>query len=355
MHELVSGQQAPKLTLESLTAFVRERIHTPIVEELYNGFVENGINQTLVEILGNIPEEYRPPILHTLSTHVTKEKPVFVYGIGSYQVDDKDRVRFIAASVDLLWCLSLIVDDIFDADAQRAGKETAWRIFGKEPSYRSAEVTFELLQCLTEKRLSTEAKDLLIECVTEGISSLEDPVIRTLDSSRESILDNIDRRARFHCEYPIRALFPEAKLNSGKRETVRRGTEGLFCVNRAGQILNDVKDLVPSQIYGRDTFSDISGGTSTIPLIMLYEDLDIREREGLRGVFGNPSATADKVDWLTRISEEKLPRQDIYSLVSENYRRFLETMEPIVDLNYFGFCQKWVDYKLDQALILLAN
>lgn len=352
MHEIVGGHlPTPKSTLENLEILTRERIFTPIIGEFYNEFVRNGTNQALVEILSEVPTEYHPPILYTLTTHVTKEKPIFVYGVGSHYFDNKDKVRFIAASTDLLWCLSLIVDDIVDEDTQRANKETSWYIYGKEKSYESARVVFKNFQDLIERTLSPKTKELLFECVEDGVKSLKDPAIRRLDSSIESILDNVNRRARFHCEYPIRALFSTEE----SQEIASLASEGLFCINRAGQILNDVKDLVPSEIYGRKLFSDISSGTATIPLVMLYGELVGEEKHLLKDCFNNPSLISERIDWLNKIIIQRLPRKRIYSLILENYRQFLKLMEVVITPGYFPFCQKWVDYKLNQASRLLPN
>lgn len=352
MHEIVRDRlTSPELTLENLEGLTRERILTPIVGEFYNEFMRNGTNRALIEILSEVPTKYRSPILHTLTTHVTKEKPIFVYGIGNRYFANEDKVRFIAASTDLLWCLSLIVDDIVDEDTQRANRETSWYIYGKEKSYESAEVVFKNLQDLTERALSQRAKDLLIECVDDGVKSLKDPAIKKLDSGIESVLDNVNRRARFHCEYPIRVLFSTEE----SQEIASLANEGLFCVNRAGQILNDVKDLVPSGIYSRRVFSDISSGTTTVPLIMLYEELTGEEKQLLKDCFNNPPLISEQINWLNRIITQRLPRERIYSLILENYRQFLELMEVVIAPNHFPFCQKWVDYKLNQADRLLPN
>lgn len=340
---------APELSLNNLDILVRERISIPIVDELYAEFVRNGTNQALVKILNQIPPEYHSPILHTLTTHVTKEKPVFIYGIG-HDVD-ANRAQFVAASTDLLWCLSLMVDDIIDKDDFRANKKTAWRIYGQQETYRSAEVAFRTLQDLTAQTLSPEAKQLPIETVNDSLKSLEDPAIKNMDSNINDILRNIDRRARFHCEYPVKTLF----ANTGNEELIQAATNALFCVNRAGQILNDVKDLVPLEIYGRLPYTDIHSGTVTVPLIMLQKVSTPDEKQKLRECFNFPSLTSEQTNWLQGFIVRRLPRQQIYNLVSDNYRIFLETMNRIVTARDFVFCENWVNYKMSQADKLLLN
>ena len=229
--------------LDNLAILIRERIFTPVIEEFYNEFINNGTHQYLAEILSQIPAEYHPPVLHTLATHVTKEKPVFIYGIGIGNSVDVKRTRFVAASVDLLWCLSLMVDDIIDGDRLRANKKTAWSVYGKKETYKSAEIAFEVLQEITAETLSPSIRTLLVEAVEDSLKSLEVSAVRNMDASVDDILRNIDRRARFHCEYPIKALFAGRE----NEETTFLAMEALFCANRAGQILNDIKILFPHE------------------------------------------------------------------------------------------------------------
>ncbi len=340
------------LDLETFIFLAQKRIREPVVGSLYAEFINNGTAEILKGILYNVPPEHRLPILYTLVTHVTKEKPVFVYGIGrSVDCIDEGRAKFVAASTDLLWCLSLMVDDIIDEDHFRAGRKTAWTTYGKWETYTSAGVAFGILQDLTAQTLSPEARQLFIETVQDGLESLKDPLIKDVDSNIEAILKNIDRRARFHVEYPVRALFAD----TGDEELIQAATNALSCVNRAGQILNDVKDLVPSQIYGRNLFSDIRGGTVTVPFIMLQNASTPNEKQGLRECFNCPHLTLEQIDWLQRLVRRRLPGQQIYELVLRNYEIFLETMRGIVAPKYFALCQEWVNYKMDQASKLLSN
>lgn len=217
----------PELSLDNLDILTQKQIFNPTIGKFYAEFLRNEINKALEEILNQIPTEHHPPILHTLTTHVTKEKPVFIYGIGVGNSVDPSVIRFVATSTDLLWCLSLMVDDIIDENDLRANKITAWKIYGQKETYSSADVTLRTFQDLTIEKLSPQTNQLLIETVDDGLKSLKDPAIKNMDSNIEDILDNIDRRARFHCEYPIRALLTDNR----QEEMISIATDALFCVN----------------------------------------------------------------------------------------------------------------------------
>jgi len=344
-------QVTPPPVLEHLKNAIPERIWHPVIRGFYEEFVRNGTYTTLEEILAQIPPESLPPILYTLTTHVTMEKPIFVYGIG-VNFTPEDRVKFVAASTHLLWCLSLIVDDILDKDTQRANRATAWLVFGKEKTYSDALAAYNTLQRLTGERLSPQTSTILVQCVERSLRSLTDTSIRNLDTSIENILRNIDDRARFHCEYPLLALSP---YSSETTEEIKRAINALFCVNRAGQILNDVKDLVPSGLYGREGFSDLRSGTATVPLIMLYQALSPEEKNLFTISFGNTSLISNNNPQIREIISQRLPQTQIYSLAEEFYTTFLSLIKGTISPNYFPFCQSWVDYKLEQANKLLFS
>jgi hypothetical protein len=102
-------------------------------------------------------------------------------------------------------------------------------------------------------------------------------------------------------------------------------------------------------------FADIRSGTVTTPLIMLREAATPEEKQKLKECFNNPYLTTEQIYWLQEFIITKLPRKRIYALVLENYRQFLETMNKTVVPEYITLCQKWVDYKINQANALLLS
>lgn len=341
--------------LTSLGTFkevVKARIKVSVVASLYQKFEDIGLEQASWEITSNIPETERRPLLYTLTTHVTKEKPIFIYSIGKHSLHHLDRVKFLAAATDLLWSLSLMMDDIVDNDIQRADKDTAWTVYGRKQVEDSINHILERLIQAQAQRISPQSAIFLRECVDDGIKSLFAPQIHSLDSTEGDIFQNIDQRARFHCEYPIRAIFEGIE---GSEQQLKLGVEALFASNRAGQILNDAKDLIPSNLYGRSLFSDIVGGTITLPLRMMVETVKGADKKLLEGVFGKRELDPRTLSNLEDLVLANLPRHRIYQKVSSIYEHFTDTMRLAIDSDDFGTCQQWVQYKLSQADQLLLK
>lgn len=329
---------------------VKTRIRVPALSSLYQKFIADGIEQTSWEIIDSFPESVRRPLLYTLTIHVTKEKPVFIYAIGKHS--DQTKSQFVAASTDLLWALSLIMDDVVDNDIQRADKDTAWVIFGKQPVEDAMKIILERLIQTQARRISPRVAAFLQECVDDGMRSLFAPQIHSLDSTEEDILKNIDQRARFHCEYPMMAIFEGSERSE---QQLRLGAEALFASNRAGQILNDVKDLVPSNLYGRSLFSDIIGGTNTIPLRMMLETIKGADKRLLEEVFGKRELDPRTLSDLENLVLAYLPRRQIYRKVSGIYKHSADIMRLVTDDDDFHIFWQWIEYKLSQADRLLGQ
>ena len=125
----------------------------------------------------------------------------------------------------------------------------------------------------------------------------------------------------------------------------------------AGQILNDVKDLVSTNLYGRKSFSDIRGGIMTIPLVMLYKGLNEEQKRYFCSIFGHRDLTNNELENFHEIVYTKLPRFEIFERVRTGYSHFLELMGRIDSIDGLNLSERWVSYKMAQAqeLLFLSN
>ncbi|GIW62279.1 MAG: hypothetical protein KatS3mg090_0105 [Patescibacteria group bacterium] len=90
-------------------------------------------------------------------------------------------------------------------------------------------------------------------------------------------------------------------------------------------------------------------------MITLREIATPEEKQKLKDCFGNSNLIPEQIDWLLEFVVGKLPREEIYNLILENYKEFLNTMENIVAPEYIILCQNWFDYKINQAKALLLQ
>lgn len=325
----------------------RERLREPVIKDLYESYVSNRILLTLGEILNRIAPDYRLPILHTLTTHVTKEKPLFIYSIGrSFGVADCDS-QLLAASVDLLWTLALIFDDIEDRDIKRAGIDTAWVVYGREKSYKAANFGLQAVLESLSDHFGCETAQLCKSYVDSGVESLRAHSSLTLDSSIiRNIVANYIKRADFHTTFPVEALF-SISGGSGDKD---RAINALRQVNLAGQILNDIKDFLPEYRWVRPGFSDIRNGLVTVPIKFLWDSMEEEERRIFLEIFGKGKMNDWEQDFIQKSLEKSRTFGLLKKIVADIYHSSWVNFQQVVSQESFrNWFKMWVEYKLDQV------
>lgn len=336
------------LSVNDLGFLIEERINRPVTGLLYERFVQLGLNNKTESLLGDFSNEEVAPVIYTLCTHITKEKPVFVYEIGRSLDLGEEEVSSAAVVVDVLWSLSLMMDDIIDDDLKRAGRDSTWVKFGKERTDYSAHLVLDKILNSLKRVYGNDVEKVVMNSIDKAMSSLSSSQVRDFNSEIDNLEDNIDQRADFHCALPAFLLCK----NMDERQDFQ---DILFLSNRAGQVVNDLKDIVSSSIYGRDIFSDIRGGTLTIPLLFLRENVDGIERGWLEDVFGSGSLSEKEREWLFNLVRDNLPRERIFNYVNGQYELFLSKVGEVVDVDRRGIFKMWSDYKKGQLKMLLTD
>lgn len=330
--------------LERVDAGIQERLFHPVVNELYEEYLNLGIADALVLILEKIPEPLLDPIIHTQTSHITKEKPVFIAELALDNGVAKEDALLVAAVTDLLWSLSLIYDDIEDHDQHRAGKQSAWVKFGKETAYQAAEIGFKAtLQTLSEEICPDSAK----QCerhVMAGVESIREHVeLKISEANEEILIANYQKRADFHTIFPVETLF-----QGQDEDRVYKAKEAITEVNLAGQVLNDLKDMSPKHAWQREGFSDIRSGLVTLPNLVLYSRLDIGQQRSFLNKFGKAHLEeSHKTDILDLIDRTQT-LMDLKTYVEYKYERSRKHFSHSLSPRSQHYIDIWIDYKLEQ-------
>ncbi len=344
-----NGYEELKRSLDSKT---RERLTHPVVLELYQAYVNYGTPDSLVEIVSMVPQDNQDPIIHTLTSHVTKEKPVFLYILGKALCDESSKKPvLVAASVDLLWSLSLIYDDIYDKDLKRAGKSAAWVEFGKELAFTSAHKGFEAVLKTITVNLGKEAAETTHHYVYRGVNSLDDHQKIGLDSTADSIMANYIERAHFHTTLPI-SLMSTTDTNP---LTSKSALEAIIKVNLAGQILNDIKDLSPEFTWIRQGLSDICSGVVTLPLALLWRELTDKERQEFISLFGSGDLDQTQRAYINNLILKTKTIQRTCSIVEQYYQASLDAFREVLSPDDIIFPTNWIEYKREQMRQLVTS
>lgn len=351
--ELSPEEQVGVFTVENLPVLTKERIYVPAIDYLYKEYEDRKILAPLQSSLRLFPPEMQPVVVQILVTHVTKEKPVFIHALGKSFVKDSSLVCEVAACVDLLWALSMMIDDIVDNDQQRAGKPTSWVVFGRELTEQTVRQGLEIVGGIMEAKKNGVGANLLKEHIERGLASLKAPELSALNSTSRELLDNIDRRASFHCELPMQ--FMKWFSDTEGKNCLGLGMEALYASNRAGQVLNDLKDLVPSDLYGRQLFSDIKSGIVTVPISIMLQRLSVPEMDNFSSMFGRNDLSETEISYLKHLIVKRLDMGAVLEIVVSTYVLVMDRAKAIVMPQDLMVFDTWIHYKLAQAHQLVGS
>jgi len=327
---------------------VKGRLWDPVIKRLYEDYSQLGITHDLYRFIDNIPEPSQSPIIHTLSSHVTKEKPLFIYSLGrSLGVSHEDSSA-ISASIDLLWSLSLMYDDIFDRDKKRAGKEAAWIRYGEDSVMKAANYGVKVISDEYDSRFGQKVTNLLEQSLEISVNSLKKNALMTLDTSESEIKSNYLERSHFHADLPIEII---GQLSSS--EDYQNALDAIVAVNLAGQIMNDYKDMSPNFTWLRESFSDIRAGMVTIPISIMYKRSSHEQRLFLEKIFGKGSLTELEMKDIFKIMEDTSLAEETFQKVDAIYQESVEAFHSVLDENYLVWPEIWIEYKYKQIRNLI--
>jgi len=253
--------------------------------------------------------------------------------------------RLLAASVDLLWTLALILDDIEDQDNQRAGVDTAWVVYGKERAYETAQSGLYSVIGTLKEHLGERTAQLCQLYVNLGVESLAEHKSLTLSSSIDEIVTNYIKRADFHTAFPVEVLYSISA--KGDKE---KAISALREVNLAGQILNDIKDFLPEYQWARLGFSDIRNGLVTVPIKSLWNLMEENERKIFLSIFGSGKISSSDKDFIEKSIKKTNILASLKTYIVDLYNSSLRNFQQVVSQESLQHCFKmWVNYKLKQV------
>ncbi len=326
-----------------LDCAIRARIYEPLVMEIYQQFKSLGIFDAQVQILSLLPNKMMPPVAHTLATHVNREKAIFVHAIGKQTQVEPERLRVLSASIELLWILSLMIDDILDKDRKRGSLQTSWVKFGLEETFVSAnQCKTAIAQSLIE-HFGSGTLEVFEFYIKKGLVSTQRHRQMDLSATHNQILlDHIDR-CDFLSGLPTTIIFGhQDKIGS---PAYKNALLGLQLLNQTSQLLNDLKDLDQRDIYQRGP-SDIRNGLVTLPIKLLFESMNREEQSQFEQVFGQSNLSGEDKLFLAGVLVKYPVWELIKRRVLDGYTRALNLLSTVVAEEDFSWFNRWVEYKL---------
>jgi geranylgeranyl pyrophosphate synthase len=323
---------------------IRSRLMHRELVFLYDKFQACGVEKKEREIIDTLPGEVIAPLVHTLETHVTKEKPVMVLELGQAWNVETGKLNTLAAAVDLLWALSLIYDDIVDGDQFRAGKTTAWRRFGKEAAFKTASLGLGAVVSALSGSWGENTARLCQSSVEKGVASVKKQRDLRLDSSPEQIEANYEQRMDFHTMFPVATMGLGTLIENGKAAA---GRQALKAVNMAGQIFNDLKDLLPGRLLGRAQYADLRGGIVNIPIAIIWQRLNQEQKQVIAATFGVNEVSEEASNLINQVLESGV-EGELKGQIRRRYQESEMLFETALGEEGGEGIRNWIGYKNEQ-------
>lgn len=331
--------------LDEISHRSEERLTVTVVRDLYGIYKETGCLSTLAGLVAKMPDLHRAPLIHTLGSHVTKEKPVFVFAVSKSMGIDQAKTQVLSASIDMLWALSLILDDIIDNDTVRAGKESAWVKFGKGEAHSCVNMGLQAVKEGILQHFGEGGWIIMDDYIDRAMKSVRQHPLLTFETNPDQLRVNYIDRNDFYCAAPVKIM---SLIHQTPNEYI--AIDALQNVTIAGQILNDLKDMWPKFGHIRPNFSDFRNRLVTIPIQQMYALLDDPQREMLKRLWGDGSTTEDTLTTLMALISASETKKRVVESIKNTYSESIVEFESIVtDHAFRSIFRQWVNYKLHQS------
>jgi len=231
----------------------------------------------LIQSLGSIAE----PIRYTHDLWYSKTKPVLPVIMALEAGVNHEKAAVVGAVIDVLWTLSAVVDDILDKDRTRRSKPAAWRIYGIDNTYRSAQAGLNVTVRYLVKEIGLYAGQACLNSVSLGMASIKRHQAFELSTNPSTLYKNYWERDAFLSSFPIKILIHDPK--NPQRIASLACLENYYI---GGQLGNDIQDLTRPEPNGLLRLSDIRNGLVTIPIQKLWSNLDETEKQIFGKIFG---------------------------------------------------------------------
>lgn len=224
--------------------------------------------------------EVRDQVRYVLSHSGKRLRPILVAysGLQDGFANNQDLIR-LGAILELVHLATLVHDDILDEASIRHGAKTVAAKYGKDAAVLVGDVLFAHALCLASEYDTTE----ICRSVARATSLVCSGEISQTYSKREL---NFDREHYFRiiklktAELFAVACSLGAKVSDKSNVKVKGLHDFGLHLGCAYQIFDDIVDLFADELkIGKTLGTDLENGKFTLPLIILLESFELRERK----------------------------------------------------------------------------
>lgn len=206
---------------------------------------------------------------------------------------ENDTTLKLCAVIELIHLASLLHDDVIDDSTIRRGRPSINALFGSKNSIMLGDILYskgyyeivnldpQIAKIVSKAVLDLSIGEMMDVDMGTQFSPNLDEYLKMIELKTAVLIEASAKSASI-----IAGLDSDAYANYGKN------------LGLAFQIVDDILDIsADSAVLGKPAFSDFKEGKTTLPYILLYQALNLDDKEILKSLWGR-ELEAKESDWI---------------------------------------------------------
>ena len=206
---------------------------------------------------------------------------------------ENDTTLKLCAVIELIHLASLLHDDVIDDSTIRRGRPSINALFGSKNSIMLGDILYskgyyeivnldpQIAKIVSKAVLDLSIGEMMDVDMGSQFSPNLDEYLKMIELKTAVLIEASAKSASI-----IAGLDSDAYANYGKN------------LGLAFQIVDDILDIsADSAVLGKPAFSDFKEGKTTLPYILLYQTLNLDDKEILKSLWGR-ELEAKESDWI---------------------------------------------------------
>ncbi|MFD2209052.1 heptaprenyl diphosphate synthase component II [Virgibacillus halophilus] len=236
-------------------------------------------------------------ILNSASKHLLKAggkriRPLFVLLSGQFNQADKEQIKTIAVSLELIHMATLVHDDVIDNAAIRRGKPTIKKQYGNRVAMYTGDymlaLALENITKIDNPHIHQTLSNALVEVCIGEIEQMRYKYI--WNQNLRTYLRRIKRKTALLIATSCKLGALAANLSTAE---VNRLYKYGYYIGMSYQIIDDILDFTSNaKELGKPAGNDLLQGNVTLPVLFAMQDNQFKKK--LQRVFSDGQTSSEK-------------------------------------------------------------
>ncbi|WP_027327566.1 polyprenyl synthetase family protein [Helicobacter pametensis] len=249
--------------------------------------------QDVITTMREMIQDFHNPFLNQMFDQITHGKMLRSSMVLSIAPHNQMTIK-LCAIIELIQLASLLHDDVIDESAIRRGKPSLNVQFGNKNAIMLGDALYakaffhltsfpqEIAQSLSGAVCKLSNGEIYDVFLSQGFNASKEQYFLMIEEKTASLI-----ASSAECAAILAGLESEGYLHYGK------------CLGIAFQIIDDILDITQSQeVLGKPSMQDFKEGKTTLPYLLLYENLpSLEAKEKLQNLCGK-ELSLDEKQWI---------------------------------------------------------